>query len=206
MLPTYLRTPTLAVRVRSPLRWNTYLFFNSDSVKFLWKTKQTGLLNFIKTNWICAMTRHHVINILLARNLPFDSDVRQWSHPLMIPLHCLWAKSNNRTLGFFEYDRALFLFNFVHSHARWGCCSTVCLRFQVMPIKQVDCKISTKKTFFKKTIRDIFGQLHRQECKATKTSRQASAQPWPQRIFSLWEEDEKEFFNFLKLLMWKHSG
>ena len=34
----------------------------------------------IKENWICAMTRHHGepnINILLARNLPFDSDVRQ---------------------------------------------------------------------------------------------------------------------------------
>ena len=32
---------------------------------------------FIKENWICAMTRHHANNILLARNLPFDSDVRQ---------------------------------------------------------------------------------------------------------------------------------
>ena len=34
----------------------------------------------IKENWICAMTRHHVelnINVLLTRNLPFDSDVRQ---------------------------------------------------------------------------------------------------------------------------------
>ena len=38
------------------------------------------LLFFIGENWICAMTRHHVepnINILLTRNLPFDSDVRQ---------------------------------------------------------------------------------------------------------------------------------
>ena len=37
---------------------------------------------FIKESWICAMTRHHAgsnINILLTRNLPFDSDVRQWS-------------------------------------------------------------------------------------------------------------------------------
>ena len=32
---------------------------------------------FIKENWICTMTRHHANNILLARNLPFDSDVRQ---------------------------------------------------------------------------------------------------------------------------------
>ena len=55
---------------------------------------------FIKGNWICAMTRHHTepnINILLTKNLPFDSDIRQFSHSLMIPLHCLWAKSNNRT-------------------------------------------------------------------------------------------------------------
>ena len=43
---------------------------------------------FIKENWICAMTRHHAepnINILLTRNLPFDSDIRQWSHAIMIP-------------------------------------------------------------------------------------------------------------------------
>ena len=34
----------------------------------------------IKENWICAMTRQHFelnINVLLTRNLPFDSDVRQ---------------------------------------------------------------------------------------------------------------------------------
>ena len=33
----------------------------------------------IKENWICAMTRHHTepnIKILLARNLPFNCDVR----------------------------------------------------------------------------------------------------------------------------------
>ena len=33
-----------------------------------------------KENWICAMIRHHAelnINILLARNLHFDSDARQ---------------------------------------------------------------------------------------------------------------------------------
>ena len=60
----------------------------------------------------------------------------------------------------------LFLFGFVN--ARCGCCSAVCLRFQVIQIKQVDCKMNTKKTFFKKTFRDIFGQLHTQECKAPK--------------------------------------
>ena len=61
----------------------------------------------IKENWICPMTRHHAepnINILLTRNPHLDSDVRHWSHPLMIPLHCLWATSNNRTRGQIECD------------------------------------------------------------------------------------------------------
>ena len=103
---------------------------------------------FIKENWIYAMARHHAepdINILLTRNLPFDSYVRQWSHPLMIPLHCLWAKSNNRTRGQFECDvnRFCFCFNFVRSHTCCGCCSIVCLRFQVVQIKQIDCKLNT---------------------------------------------------------------
>ena len=76
----------------------------------------------------------------------------------MISLHCFWAKSNNRAHGQFEYDVTLVL-----SHARCGFCSIVCLRFQVMQIKQVDCQMSTKKTFFKKTFRDIFGQLYTNE-------------------------------------------
>ena len=85
----------------------------------------SSLYLFIKENWVCAMTRQHANNILLARYLLFDSGVRQLSHPLMIPLHCLWAKSNIRTCGQFEYNATfffcffcLFLFNFVHSHAR----------------------------------------------------------------------------------------
>ena len=56
---------------------------------------------FIKENWICVMTSHHAepnINILLTRNLLFDSYVRQWSHPL----HCLWAKLNDRMRGRFR--------------------------------------------------------------------------------------------------------
>ena len=88
----------------------------------------------------------------------------------MIPLHCLWAKSNNRKRRHFEYDVALFflfLSDFVHSHARYSCCSIVCSRFQVIQMKQVDWKMSTKKTFFKKTFRDTFGQLHTQERKVT---------------------------------------
>ena len=107
---------------------------------------------FIKENWICAMTRHHAepsINILLARNLPFASGVRQRSHPLMIPMHCLWAKSNNRTHCQFEWDVTwfCFCFDFVRSHARRDCCSMVCLRFQVVAKKQVDCKMSTRNVY-----------------------------------------------------------
>ena len=59
----------------------------------------------IKENWICIMSRHQTepnINILFTISLPFDSNVRQWSHPLIIPLHCLWAKSNNGTRAQFE--------------------------------------------------------------------------------------------------------
>ena len=91
----------------------------------------------IKENRICAITRRHAepnINILLTRNLPFESDVRQWSHPLMIPLHCLWAKSNNRTHCQFECDVTWFrfCFDFVCLYARCGCFSIVCLRFHTM--------------------------------------------------------------------------
>ena len=45
------------------------------------------LIFLLKENWICSRTRHYAepkINILLTRNL-------------MILLHCLWAKLNNRT-------------------------------------------------------------------------------------------------------------
>ena len=28
----------MAIRVQLPLGWNTYLFFNSDIVNFVWKT------------------------------------------------------------------------------------------------------------------------------------------------------------------------
>ena len=66
----------------------------------------------------------------------------------MIQLHCLWAESNNRARGQFECDVTWFCFgfgfDFVRSHARFGCCSIVCLRFHVVQIKQVDCKMSTK--------------------------------------------------------------
>ena len=63
-----------------------------------------SLFFFIKENWICVMTRYHAEPniILLIRNVSSDSEVRQWSHPLMIPLHCLWVKLNYRTRGQFE--------------------------------------------------------------------------------------------------------
>ena len=92
---------------------------------------------FIKENWICAMTRHHTerkINILLTRNLPFDCDVRQWSHRLMVPLHYLWGKLKIRTCSQFEcvVTWCCFCFDFVCSYARCRCCSVVCLHFQVV--------------------------------------------------------------------------
>ena len=55
----------------------------------------------------------------MTRNLPIESGVRQWSHPLMILLHCLCAKSNNETRGQFERDMTwvfFFFFYFVRSH------------------------------------------------------------------------------------------
>ena len=73
------------------------------------------LFFLLKKIGFCAITWHHAepnISILLSRNLPFDSDVTQWRHLLIIPLHCLWAKSNNRTRGQFECDVTWFLFLF----------------------------------------------------------------------------------------------
>ena len=43
----------------------------------------------------------------------------------MIPLHCLWAKSNNRTRDQFEYDVTWFCFELVCPHAQCGCWSIV---------------------------------------------------------------------------------
>ena len=110
----------------------------------------SNLYFFIKENWICAMARHRAernINKLLTRNFPSDSYVRQWSHPL----HCLWDKLNNKMCGQFECDVTwfCFCFDFVRSHVRCGCCSKVCLHFQVVQIKLVGCKLSTLLCLFK---------------------------------------------------------
>ena len=77
-------------------------------------------------------------DILLTRNLPIDSGVRQWRHALMIPLHCLWAKSNNRTRGKIERNVTWFCFysEFIRSHARCGCCSIVCYREWVGGVRE----------------------------------------------------------------------
>ena len=84
---------------------------------------------------------------------------------LMIPLHCLFAKSNCRARGQFECDVTFFSFVFflIAWFYSFTCTLHVCLRFEVMKIKQVNCKMSTKKTFC-----DNFGQLHTQEYNATK--------------------------------------
>ena len=79
------------------------------------------------------MTRHHAksnINALLTRNLSIDSDVTEQRHSLIMPLHYLSAKSNNKTHGQFECDVTwfYFCFGFVRPHAGCGCCSIICWR------------------------------------------------------------------------------
>ena len=64
--------------------------------------------------------------------------------------HC----EHDVALFFLVFFLVLFSFDFVHSHALCGCCSIVCLRFQVTQIKQVDYKMSLKKSIPKKTFRD----------------------------------------------------
>ena len=102
---------------------------------------------FNKENWIWAMTRHHANNILLTRNLPFDSDVRQLNHPKWY--HCIvcclnWTTRRLVNLNVIWLCFLFFLFDFVHSHARCVCWSKVCLQLQDVQIKQVDCEMNTK--------------------------------------------------------------
>ena len=89
----------------------------------------------------------------------------------MIPLQCLWG-SNNGKRGQFECEVTWFClcFGFFRSHALCGCCSIVCLHFQVLQIKQADSKLRTKNVnnYKLKTFRDVFGQLQTQGYKATK--------------------------------------
>ena len=132
---------------------------------------------------------------ILWQEIFFNSDVRQWSHPLMIPLHCLWAKSSNRTSGQFECDVTFFCFAFffliffIYMHGAVvvhdaSCCSIVCLRFEVMQIQQVDCKMSTKKNL-KNIFLYFWTTAHTRIYSYEKVDSELSSQSWPQRIFSL---------------------
>ena len=47
-----MRTPTLAIRVHLPLGWNTYLLFNTDIVKFVWKTDEVGRQKALFCNFL----------------------------------------------------------------------------------------------------------------------------------------------------------
>ena len=55
--------------------------------------------------------------------IPIDSGVRQWSNPLMIALHYVWAKLNNRMCAQFESDMTwyCFCFDFVCSYELCSC-------------------------------------------------------------------------------------
>ena len=63
----------------------------------------------------------------LTRNLPFDSDIRQWRHPLMVLLHFLLVKSSIWKW----HDLVVFVFNlFIHMHGvvvvpqfKYSCCA-----------------------------------------------------------------------------------
>ena len=94
-------------------------------------------------------------------------------------MHCLRAKANNRTRGQFECNVTwfYFCFNLVCSYARCSCCSMVYLRFQLLQIKQIDCKMITKNVnnCEQKNFHDIFGQLHAKSIKPQKTHSGGSA-------------------------------
>ena len=87
-----------------------------------YRTQVGGGLAIVPENWICAMTRHHAesnISILLTRNLPFDSDVRQWSYPLIIPLHVCGLNRTIERIVNLNVTWLCFVFDFisfVHMH------------------------------------------------------------------------------------------
>ena len=93
------------------------------------------------------MTRHHTeqkINILLTRNLCFEYDVRQWSHPLMIS-YCT-ACGINRTIEREVNLNATCLLLLLIWFRLIICTVRLLFRslsFQVVK-KKTDCKMSTK--------------------------------------------------------------
>ena len=87
--------------------------FHARFCKYLgWYTYGAHFEGERGVRWKRDAIGNHANDILLARHLPFDSDVRQWSDPLMIPLHCLWAKFENGTRGHFEYEVTSVFFSF----------------------------------------------------------------------------------------------
>ena len=88
-------------------------------------------------------------------NLTSDSEAIFWLyHCIVCGLNQTIERVVNLNMTLLIFFVCLFLFDFVHLHARCGCCSIVYWHFHVKQGKQVDCKLSTEKTF-----RDIFGQL-----------------------------------------------
>ena len=115
------------------------------------------------SNWICTTTRH-ANKILLAKNLPFNSDsetILQWYHCIVYGLNWTIERVFNLNMIWrsFCYSCLISLVQLLfHSLFTFSSYAKI----------QVDCKMNTKKNFLQKTFGDIFGQLHTQECKATK--------------------------------------
>ena len=105
-------------------------------------------------NWICAMTKQHP-NI----NRNFEKRCSFWLHCIVCGINRTIERVVNLNVTWLGF--VFVLISFVHM-PQCGCCSIVCLRFQVVQIKQVDCKISTKNVnnCKWKTFHDTFGQLH----------------------------------------------
>ena len=75
-----------------------------------------------------------------------------------------------------------------------GYYSKVCLSFQVVQVKQVDCKMRTKNVnnYRSKTFHDIFGQLHTQQYKKKQKADSETSPKWkevkakPTKLMSLY--------------------
>ena len=131
------------------------------------------------------MTRRHAgpNNTLLTKNLPFVSYIRQSSHPLMIPLHFLCAKSNAWWIWMW-CDWFCFDFDFVCLHARCSCCPIVCLRFEVVQIKQTQrLQLDTKYKATEKQIVKL--QLNEKKSKESQTGLMS----WYWKLVPTWRKD-----------------
>ena len=67
-------------------------------------TRRRIFFFFIRENWICATSRHHTE--------PKHWHIIDKKPSFRLPLHCLWAKSNNRARGQCECDVTWFIFLF----------------------------------------------------------------------------------------------